>query len=307
MCQIIELKAGATIPMDLLEITCDINKHGFGVAYTENGDIRIERSITENDPKVLGKLLDDLRNKKRYIHIRHATIGEVTLANSHPFVVLEQKAHKKKKKTAIVLMHNGTLWGYDDEKAKGVSDTALFVDRFVRPLALRCEAFGGLKSVLRDEFFRKVMLDEIKTTDKILMLDNTGYAVTFNRSAGKDYPEHGFWASNDYSFSKTHGRSSSLTTRGGFGEFDQRWNQGTASRAMRGDQDALLSHLPWEETKEQVAEREAWMLEMTNSQSSPAMLVPNVVFIDRAAMRKQCAAAGAFIMKRSIERNTRRM
>lgn len=310
MCQILELKAGASIPMNLLEITCAINKHGFGVAFIENSDIKIERSVDTNDPKVLGKLLDDLKDKKRYVHIRHATVGDVTLQNSHPFVVLEQRAHRRKKKASLILMHNGTLFGYDDEKAKGVSDTALFVERFVRPLALRCEAYGGLKSILRDEFFRKVMIDEIKKSDKILMLDKTGYTLTFNRSEGKEYPEHGFWASNEYSFNPNHSRSSISTTRGGFSAFDQRWpspgwSTGAYSRAMREDQ-SVLDNLPWKETREIEAEREAWILEM-ETVPSIAAVVGNVVFLDRAAMRKECAAAGAFIMRRSIERQSRRM
>jgi predicted glutamine amidotransferase len=313
MCQILDIKAGATVPMEMLELTCDINRHGFGVAWLDNGNIKIERSISVNNAKTLGGLLDRIKDKRRFVHIRHATIGEVSMANNHPFVVLEQKKHRQKKRPALIMMHNGTLWGYDEEKAKGISDTYLFNQRFVRPLALRCEAFGGLKSVLRDELFRKLIIDETKSSDKILMVDNLGYVLTFNRNSGKDFPEFGFWASNTYSFDKNHNRSSSISTSGGFGEFDRRWNQSRNVAPFRRDTgtDSILSNLPWKETEAQKAEREAWMVEMeassTNSADSTSVLIPNSVFIDRMNMRKECAAAGAFISKRHIERKTRRL
>jgi predicted glutamine amidotransferase len=291
------MKPGASIPMELLETACDINRHGFGVAYPESGGIHIERSIETNDPRVLGKLLTDLKNKHRLVHIRHATVGTVTMANNHPFVVLTEKK-KKKTKNALVMVHNGTLWNYDAKKDKGLSDTYVFNDEFVRPLALRCEAFGGLKSVLRDELFRQLMMSEIKSTSRVLLMDSSGYVLTFNRSQGKDYEEFGFWAANTYSFDKNHNRSSSVAS-GGFAGFDAKWRD-------RGS-DSILENLPWKETTAQVAEREAWMLEMTGtSGGSSVLVVPTSAFLDRAAVRRECAAAGALIQKRTQDK-TRRM
>ena len=154
MCQVLMLSAGVTLPIDKLELTCDINKHGFGLAWVDNGELKIHRSVKQpNDPDEINRLLIDTIKFKRFLHLRHATVGNVNMENSHPFVLLQKG--KGSPKPILCMMHNGTLSNYTPPQGDTVtSDTLLFARTMAGPLASRVQAYSG-KSVLADPIFRR--------------------------------------------------------------------------------------------------------------------------------------------------------
>lgn len=242
MCQILSLMAGASIPTNMLERTCDINKDGFGFVVRNKGKFVIERDITTNDPKRIGALLDKWKEKPRYLHLRHTTVGAITMGNNHPFVVLEDRGPQ------LLMMHNGTLREYEPVKDdKVTSDTFLFNQEFVRPLAERVWAYSkGKTSPLRDPIFRRAFVKEVGSGWSVfLLLDNFGEQFRINPSQGKEY-DWG-WASNEYSFNDNHFRSSAKPTqtyhsRTDYEDVSHLW-QGQGYADVTGREDPL----PWEE------------------------------------------------------------
>jgi hypothetical protein len=203
MCVILDIEPEKAVPDKMMETACDINKHGFGVAYADGGEIKIIRSLdTPNDPDKVQKLLSDLKKHRRYVHLRHATVGKVTMENNHPLVVL----HGKRGRVELAMMHNGTLTRFE-EKGDDRSDTFFFNQKVVSPLAERVAAFSKPKEVLDDPIFQHVMRCEAGSS-LFLFFDAFGKALR----VGMWEQYGGFVASNKYSFSSSHHRSSSVRT-----------------------------------------------------------------------------------------------
>ena len=87
MCVILQIEPGTVVPADKLARACDINKHGHGIAYVHKGELKLIRSVANNDPKEIAATLERLRSHRVFLHLRHATVGPVTLANNHPMIV----------------------------------------------------------------------------------------------------------------------------------------------------------------------------------------------------------------------------
>ena len=206
MCVIIIREPDITIPLDKLELACDINKHGFGLSYIQNNRIMTVRSTEDNDFKEIASRLNDLKDRRVYLHLRHATVGAVTLDNSHPLPVL----HKKQDKVDLMLMHNGTLWGYKPPVTDLItSDTVLFNRTFLTPLAKRVVKYTGHTKLLQDSFLRS-LLDREANYSVFVLFDSLGNHYIVNEDRGTQF--QGWWASNDYSFQVSHIRSSRRTT-----------------------------------------------------------------------------------------------
>lgn len=207
MCVILDISKGVKIPQGKLELACDINKHGFGLAFQEKGRVKCIHTITEpNDYKLVSKELHKLNDRRVLLHLRHATVGAVNRANAHPLQVLT----KHEDGIDLVMMHNGTLHMYSppwDSKDKVTdSDTLLFKEQFARPLALRSILFSPKDKLLVDPFFRKLVTKEVGGFSVLVFMDNYGNVWKINEDKGKQF--EGWWASNEYSFQESHYRSS---------------------------------------------------------------------------------------------------
>lgn len=207
MCVIIVREPGISIPEDKLELACDINKHGFGISWVHKGRLKTEYSLdAPNDPKEVIKLLKQLNKYRVYLHLRHATVGEVTSDNSHPFKLLR----KEQDGMDLVLFHNGTLydWSPKDPNLKDKSDTWNFVHAYAQPLARKMmSGVGGFNKLLTDDTFKYSIAREAGYSSKFLLADNFGnYTILGNQKDWKDFD--GWRASNDYSFQASHHRSS---------------------------------------------------------------------------------------------------
>lgn len=206
MCVIIERNPGIVIPAEKIEQACDINKHGFGITYVDNGGLRFIRSVQEpNDPKIVADHLQQLKDRKIWLHLRHATVGAVNKTNNHPFLILSKKKHGMD----LAFMHNGTLYSYKPKDGCPDSDTLVFAREFVTPIALRLYAFNKQR-LLTDEWFTRFMKVEAGYSSVVVFVDGNGNTAYINKDKGKDF--EGWWASNDYSFWQNHHRSSTRET-----------------------------------------------------------------------------------------------
>lgn len=209
MCVIIEKYPGTTLPSDKMEIACDVNKHGYGIAYVHKGRIRtIKKAVAgkNNDPGEILDILQPLKDKRVFIHLRHATVGDVCDINAHPFDVSPSK------RLDIGLMHNGTLYDFTPAhpNKEGYSDTLLFATNLVTPFLKRMHAFAGV-DVLKDIYTREVLKKFLTNTSVVVLYDQLGNVIKLNESAGKEF--EGWWASNTYSFNDQHLRSSKRSTQ----------------------------------------------------------------------------------------------
>jgi hypothetical protein len=246
MCVIIDRMPKVEIPFAKLEIACDINKHGFGLAFVDRGRLEIIRSTKQpNDPDEVQKHLEKLKNHRVFLHLRHATVGTVSEENQHPFVSMTGR----KNSALMGFMHNGTLYAYEPrDKTQGGSDTKQFNDQLIRPLALRCRKVVGDKKVLNDPFFQWIVGKELGYTQSVLVFfDAFGNVIRFNEDKGVKF--EGWWASNNYSFSESHARATKKDTpaQGWHQREAEHWRGQNRNNPQsydygRGDS---LKNLPW--------------------------------------------------------------
>jgi hypothetical protein len=252
MCVIIDRMPKVDIPFDKLEIACDINKHGFGLAFVDRGHLEIIRSTKQpNDPSEVQKHLEKLKNHRVFLHLRHATVGAVSEENQHPFVAMTGR----KNKPLLGFMHNGTLFSYEPkDKTQGSSDTKQFNEMLVRPLALRCRKVVGDKKVLVDPFFQWIISKDLGYTQSVLVFfDAFGNVIRYNEDKGANF--EGWWASNSYSFNENHLRATKKETPVGqnwHAREAERWRSQNSNNPQsydynRGDS---LKNLPWMTSEE---------------------------------------------------------
>jgi predicted glutamine amidotransferase len=212
MCVILVREPNVSFPQDKLETACDINKDGFGLSFIDKGKkgpkIVTIRSLDKNDFKSINKELEKVKDRRVFLHLRHSTVGEVNLQNSHPFFPMEEKDG-----LPVGFMHNGTIWAYKPATGSTDSDSFLFQLGFLKPLLLRTAAFHAFKGeqTLSDWFLGRTIEKELGHGESVIILfDVHGNWKSFGKK-GKDY--EGFWASNDYSFDDQFWRSSKKTTK----------------------------------------------------------------------------------------------
>lgn len=200
MCVIMVKKAGVEIPYNLLESACIVNPHGFGVAIADRGQLYIEKMYREegNSPEPIAKALEELKEHQIYLHLRYKTSGNLGEANCHPFEVLNMKEDGMQ----MILFHNGTLFEYKDDNDKTKSDTHCFVEQFVTPLYRRIFQTCNEEEMLNDPLAAVIMEKFVGLSSKVLLVDNYGNDLIINKTKGKEF-DWG-WASNDYSFNRTH-------------------------------------------------------------------------------------------------------
>lgn len=108
MCIIFHLKPGYTLPKRLLANACYNNPHGYGIIIKKEGKINVVKDLPAdgNDPEVLYKILKDNEDADRFCHVRWKTAGAISLDNTQPFQVYNDRGRE------IWFAHNGTLNGF---------------------------------------------------------------------------------------------------------------------------------------------------------------------------------------------------
>lgn len=98
MCQIVVCEPGDILSRDECKIHWELNPHGAGIMYSQEGEIRIQKFMNFDDFFGAYSGLD--RNLRTVVHFRYSTSGKANLANCHPFWVFENE---------LAMAHNGVF------------------------------------------------------------------------------------------------------------------------------------------------------------------------------------------------------
>lgn len=205
MCLIIEKEPGFEIDYDKLKIACVVNPDGYGLSWVQDGRLMQIKSIEKNDHVKIKALLQKHKEKKLWLHLRHATVGSVNAENCHPFFPVVEPG------LDIGFMHNGTLQDFNYKDSK-LSDSANFAVMVVKPMYLRSLALLGPEKTLNDFFAQKVLKAYAWSHSIFVLFDNFGNSIKINGDKGEQH--EGWWSSNKDTYSTSHHRYPS-TIRGG--------------------------------------------------------------------------------------------
>jgi len=107
MCVIIIKKKGVVMPREIAKTSSKINPHGLGIVWLDTYEVTYHKSNEYNL----------LSTERPFIaHFRYATIGEVSVKNTHPFICGNNRDE--------LLMQNGTVKGYGSKTMTDTQDLA---------------------------------------------------------------------------------------------------------------------------------------------------------------------------------------
>lgn len=210
MCQYFWKPAGVTIDEEKLRNSVINNPHGWGMLYRDDPSegrinpfefIMCEDPEKDTDPDEIVDLMNNkLKDKDVYLHLRWVTVGDRSIDNIHPFSVLERG------KKQLFLMHNGTLSEFKPKINDSRSDTRIFTDTVMSPLAktmrnpFKWDSWKEVSALLHKLIggWSRVML--ISSAEDVPFLFNYN-----NHHFEKNEKGEYLWlASNDYSFDPDH-------------------------------------------------------------------------------------------------------
>ena len=116
MCLIIHKPKNKRIPSDILRRAKEINPHGFGLTYLDNG--KTQRSMNY---KRVNALVDT--DRPLVCHFRFATVGVINASNCHPFKIGDKH----------LIYSNGTVKGFGNDKQSDIACIANDVLSYVSP------------------------------------------------------------------------------------------------------------------------------------------------------------------------------
>ena len=153
------------------------NPHGVGIAYSENGKLKIEKFIKPQE--VADKIYNKITNKDSYlIHFRYATCGKINEENIHPFIITKD----------LCIAHKGSLEDYS-EINKDWSDTKNFVEGILKPYIQK----SG-KEIFKTDGFIGFVQEKIGPKNRMIFVDkDMNYSIA-NENIGTWVD--GCWYSN---------------------------------------------------------------------------------------------------------------
>lgn len=136
MCVIIILEKGQTIPLKEWTNAVHNNEDGFGMIAKNGKDVKffrelivMEKDKEDDEIKRLHDIVNNHIDYYRVVHLRNATVGEVSVKNLQPF---EMEFEGRK----IYFFHNGTFTNYKTHGPQAEqtdSDTKRYTDEFLKP------------------------------------------------------------------------------------------------------------------------------------------------------------------------------
>jgi len=203
MCNILWLKPGAMPTDDDFENMVYNNWHGWGLILRDgNNKLEVLKdNPVENDPEELYNLIDKHRDLERFLHVRHATAGDVEMQNIHPFDVISTG------KGDLYFMHNGTIAEYDpiyiqDKEhiavREGWSDTRYYQESVLTPIC------SEMKDPLNiwSPGFRKIISKFWPVNNRGILITNKGAATMGTWVNRKDTQGKDYLCANDTYFDK---------------------------------------------------------------------------------------------------------
>lgn len=197
MCVIIHRKPGISIPFDKLKSACVVNADGMGLIAIDRGKLELRKHFEKkgNDPDTLAKFLEEAKDLHVYAHLRFRTKGATDKSNVHPFGILKSKKHG----IDVQFMHNGTL---SDFGTAEVCDSKHFAKSFLTPLSEKLLKAVEPNQLLHDSTYCTILEKYAGRSSVFLLADNLGNHRIVNYDNGKEF--EGWWASNEYSFNRSH-------------------------------------------------------------------------------------------------------
>lgn len=160
MCIILFQQAEAKrLPKVGLEIFSENNSDGMGLMYSEDGKLRVWRSMDDIEALWEEYCRVHDRGIAIGIHFRIATKGKTDLANCHPFLTGNGWA----------LMHNGTMYGLG-AIPDGESDSSLFATSVI----------GALSEDWNERSTLFNLLSSYAKPSRLLLMHETGQWVVMN-------------------------------------------------------------------------------------------------------------------------------
>ena len=210
MCQYFWKPAGVTIDEEKLRNSVINNPHGWGILYRDDpseGKVNPFEFIMCDDPEkdtdpdeIVNLMNSKLKDKDVYLHLRWVTAGDRSIDNIHPFSVLERG------KKQLFLMHNGTLSEFKPKIDDSRSDTRIFTDTVMSPLAktmrkpFKWDSWKEVSTLIHKLIgsWSRVML--ISSAESVPLLFNySKHHFEKDENGG-----HLWLASNSYSFNPDH-------------------------------------------------------------------------------------------------------
>ena len=199
MCLLItQNKNSQKLSNEWLEDFYTSNSDGLGVMYAQNNELIVEKFLPKNAKDLAHFYKNHIAGRDCAYHFRMRTHGDIDLFNCHPYEVLNKKEHG----LDLWLMHNGILsTGNKADTTK--SDTWHYIRDYLRPMLIDNPDFAFHPS------FAQIVGSHISTSNKFVLMDNSGRMVTINQEQGVYWG--GLWLSNTYAWSASNSASDKPT------------------------------------------------------------------------------------------------
>lgn len=208
MCIAIGKPIGQKIPSDEILTNCFINNpDGAGFAFNLNGEVIIRKGYMKLDSFL--KAIHDcdkkynLKDKGVLIHTRITTHGGTNPSMTHPFPICSDEGALKKieYRSPYAVVHNGIipLTSYEASRKTGMSDTAIFVSKYLTKIAANKNWFNVKENIelIADLIESKMAI--LNGSGKIIMTagfiedngifySNTSYSDNYYSHKIKTYP-----------------------------------------------------------------------------------------------------------------------
>jgi glutamine amidotransferase len=193
MCIAILQPKGKEVSSECLEESWKSNPDGAGLAYSENGVLKIYKELYsfDNFYKEYREVMERAKSNM-LVHFRIGTSGEKDEINCHPHIA----------NSDMVVIHNGIFRCVDVPKDSPISDTAIFTRDIIQPL------YNLNPNFMECELVTK-MLEHYIGTNKVVLMNAKGDYRIINEKQG--HWEDGIWYSN-YSYRVSHGRKTGFYT-----------------------------------------------------------------------------------------------
>jgi hypothetical protein len=184
MCLIIaKMDAESVVPVEHIRSAFTNNSDGFGIMTARDGRIVVSRGLYGINQ--IEALFADHAGVPFVAHYRFATSGGVSVANTHPFKILD----KDEDGMDLYMVHNGVITRVNSTATE--SDTAVFVKQMLIPL------FKSDPTLIQKPEFQELLKNAIGGGNKLTFMDGDGKITIINDSAGHRQGE--IWYSNKYS------------------------------------------------------------------------------------------------------------
>jgi len=226
MCVIVAKPKGSAVSIATLLDCWLYNDDGAGVAWYEDGKLRIEKGFMEWEHfRDFWTNHGDRRpweDVPAIIHFRIATHGVIDEENTHPFWVFPGK---------LAFAHNGVLYGPSRSASDNLSDTQIFNRHYLKQLPRNFLNNMGIKLFIEDF---------LGPSNKLAFINDKGKITIFGEHRGT-WDDQGVWFSNTnhehvvWARDWSHNRDGSWKKRGSLTPTDSVWSDNLKMFVDRAD------------------------------------------------------------------------